>query len=227
MRIFRAITEAESRGDLDTAIANFRKAIGLNPSSATALLKLDDAYMRKQDYGAAIPPPEASDRTQSQLSSRTSTAGVCTLQSDQPAEAVVNLKTALAKSPDDPDLIYYLSRASAALSSESNEKLLAELPQTALMCDLEWNRFGRIPWASGAWPELLLRKMFSEAENEYEKAINLRPNSRVSTLSLVKFTRPVRNGRGPKNNFTVRQNCNPAMRKQRIASETYCCNKEK
>src|SRR5580692_6225565 len=48
--------DAENRHDLDKAVAAFRKATDLDPSSGVAFLSLGDAYMRKRDYAAAIPP---------------------------------------------------------------------------------------------------------------------------------------------------------------------------
>jgi tetratricopeptide (TPR) repeat protein len=55
-RLLQSAADAESHGNLDQAIADLRKAVDLDPSSAIALLKLGDAYFRKQDYGAATQP---------------------------------------------------------------------------------------------------------------------------------------------------------------------------
>lgn len=188
-KLLQSATDAETRGDLETAIADFRKAVEITPTSAIALLKLGDAYMRKQDFGAAIPPlkraaelsPDSLPVHQLlgyallsqgyaveaiphlQIAHESGALGIAQLQADQPAEAVINLKDALAKSPDDRDLIYYLSRAAAALSSESNERLLAQFPQTARGHQV----LGQSYYSA---------KMFSEAEAEYKKAITLRPN---------------------------------------------------
>jgi tetratricopeptide (TPR) repeat protein len=188
-RLLQSATDAESRGDLDQAIADFRKAVELNPLSASAFLKLGDAYMRKKDYGAAISPlKRAAELSPDSLSvhkllgyallsqgyaaeaiphleiaHESGALGIAQLQADQPAEAVINLKNALAKSPDDPDLIYYLGRAAGALSTESNERLLTKFPQTARGHQV----LGQSYYSA---------KMFSEAEKEYEKAIALRPD---------------------------------------------------
>ena len=188
-KLLQAATDAENRGDLEQAIADFRKAVELMPSSAVALMKLGDAYMRKQDYAGAIPPlkraaelsPDSLPIHQLlgyallsqgyaaeaiphlQIAQESGALGIAQLQADQPAEAVVNLKNALAKRPDDPDLIYYLARAAAALSSESNEKLLAQFSQTARGHQM----LGQSYYSA---------KMFPEAEAEYEKAITLRPS---------------------------------------------------
>jgi predicted Zn-dependent protease len=89
--------------------------------------------------------------------------GIAQLQTDQPLEAIVNLKDALAKNPDDADLLYYLSQAAAALSSETKDKLLSNFAQTARGHQaLGQNYFGG--------------KLFPEAEKEYAQAIALRPD---------------------------------------------------
>jgi tetratricopeptide (TPR) repeat protein len=187
--LLQCATDAENHGDLDQAIADLRKAVELAPSSAIALLKLGNAYMKKQDYGAAISPlkraaelsPDSLPLHQLlgyallsqgyaaeaiphlEIAHELGALGIAQLQADQPEEAVINLKNALIKHPDDPDLIYYLGKAAAALSSESNERLLANFPQTARGHQV----LGQTYYSA---------KMFSEAEKEYEKAIALRPD---------------------------------------------------
>jgi len=196
-RLLQSATDAENRGDLEQAIAGFRKAVELAPSSTLALLKLGDAYMKKQDYGAAIPPlkraleltPDSLPAHQLlgyallsqgyaaeaiphlQIAHESAALGVAQLQADQPGEAVINLRQALSKNPDDPDLIYYLARAAAALSSESDEKLLARFPQSARGHQALGQSYYRA-------------KMFPEAEKEYEMAIALRPDLRGLHLEL-------------------------------------------
>jgi cytochrome c-type biogenesis protein CcmH/NrfG len=188
-RLLQSAADAESHGNLDQAIADLRKAVDLDPSSAIALLKLGDAYFRKQDYGAATQPLQRAAELSPdslpahrllgyallsqgyaaqaiphlEIAHESGALGIAQLQADQPAEAVVNLKNALAKNPDDPDLVYYLARAAAALSSEFNEKLLTQFPQTARGHEA----LGQNYYSA---------KMFSEAEKEYEKAIALRPD---------------------------------------------------
>jgi tetratricopeptide (TPR) repeat protein len=188
-KLLQSATDAESRGDLDQAIADYRKAVELAPSSAISLLKLGDAYIRKRDYGAAIPllkralelSPDSLLVHQLlgyallsqgyavqaiphlEIAHESGALGIAQLQADQPEEAVVNLKNALVKNPDDPDLIYYLGQAAAVLSSESNEKLLAKFPQSARGHQV----LGQSYFSA---------KTFLEAEREYKKAIELRPD---------------------------------------------------
>jgi tetratricopeptide (TPR) repeat protein len=85
------------------------------------------------------------------------------LEADQPGEAVANLQIALAKALDDPDLLFYLSRAATAYSEQSSEKLLTTFANTARGHQVR----GQNDFALKAYPE---------AEKEYEQAIALRPD---------------------------------------------------
>jgi len=181
--------DAENRHDLDQAIAAFRRAADLDPSSGVAFLRLGDAYMQKRDYAAAIPPlKHATELNPDSLpvhqllgyallaAGYASEAvphlkmiedygalGIAQLQADQPGEAVANLQIALAKAPDDPDLLFYLSRAATAYSEQSSEKLLTTFGNTARGHQVR----GQNDYAL---------KMFPEAEREYVQAIALRPD---------------------------------------------------
>ena len=181
--------DAENRHDLDSAISAFRKAADAAPSAPVAFFRLGEAYMNKSDYAAAIPPlkraleliPDAlpvhqllgfallSQGYASEAISHLERVheygalGIAQLQAGQPAEAIVNLRTALEKNPDDPDLLYYLSRAGSALSSQSLDKLLSAYRDSA-----------RGHQALGQ--NYVAAKMFPEAAKEYQQAITLRPD---------------------------------------------------
>lgn len=181
--------DAENRHDLDQAIAAFRKATDLDPSSGVAFLRLGDAYMQKHDYVAAIPPlKRAAELNPDSLAVHQllgyallaagyasdaiphlkmiqdyGALGIAQLQADQPGEAVANLQMALAKAPDDPDLLFYLSRAATAYSEQSSEKLLTSFANTARGHQVR----GQNDYAL---------KMFPEAEREYAQAMVLRPD---------------------------------------------------
>jgi tetratricopeptide (TPR) repeat protein len=181
--------DAQNRGDLDAAVRDFKRATELVPTSEVAFLKLGEAYMAKGEYGAAIPPlrrtlelnPDSVPGHQLlgyallaqgyaseaipylEFVHDSAALGIADLETDQPAEAIVHLKDALAKTPNDPDLIYYLGRAASALSSESKEKLLSEFPQSAR----GHQALGQNYYAA---------KIYPEAEREYKQAIALRPN---------------------------------------------------
>src|SRR5579862_1840215 len=181
--------DAENRGDFDQAIVNFRRAVDLAPTSPVVLVTLGEAYVRTHDYGAAIPAlkraveltPDAvpvhkllgyallSEGYASEavphleIADESAALGIAQLQTGESAEAVVNLKKALAKSPNDPDILYFLGRAGAALANQSQDKLLSEFPRSAR----GHQTLGQNYCAA---------RMFSEAEKEYEEGIALRPD---------------------------------------------------
>jgi len=181
--------QAENSNDLDAAIGAFRKAADLAPSSAVVFFRLGAAYMKKSDYSHAIPPlkhaaelnPDAPAIQELlgfallgagygseaiahfQKINEVGALGIAQLESGSPADAIANLQAALAKTPNDPDLLFYLSRAGSQLTSQSLDNLLAAFPDSA-----------RAHQAKGL--SYFQRKMFVEAEKEYQRALALRPD---------------------------------------------------
>jgi tetratricopeptide (TPR) repeat protein len=181
--------DAENRGAFDQAVAAFQKAAELAPNSAIVFLRLGDAYMKQHDYAAAIPPlkraaelsPDAPAVHQLlgyallatgyaadaiphlKIINDSGALGIAQLQAGQAAEAVANLQAALAKSPNDPDLLFYLSRAATALAGQSLDRLRSVDPNSA-----------RGHQALGQTDYEM--KMLPEAAKEYEQALALRPD---------------------------------------------------
>jgi tetratricopeptide (TPR) repeat protein len=187
--LVQAGVDAESRRDIDTAIADYRKATELAPAFGVAFLRLGNVYMQERDYAAALPPlRKAVELTPGSIPAQQllgfalltqgyaaeaiphldaaheyGALGIAQLQNDQPAEAVRNLQTALEKNPGDPDLLYYLSRAGTALSAQSLDKLLSAFPDSE-----------RAHQALGQ--NYYSLKVYDRAKQEYAKAIALRPD---------------------------------------------------
>jgi protein O-GlcNAc transferase len=181
--------DAEKRHDLEQAIASFRKAADLAPSAGIVFLSLGEAYMRKGDYTAAIAPlKHSAELNPDSLPAHQflgyallaagyaaeaiphlervheyGALGIAQLQSGQSAEAIGNLRLALANSPNDPDLLYYLSRAGTSLSAQSLDRLLSAFPDSAR----GHQAVGQNQYAM---------KMFPEAVKEYQMALALRPD---------------------------------------------------
>src|SRR5580693_585742 len=155
--LFQSGIDAENRKDLDRALVEFRKAAELDPSSSEALLRLGDAYMKKHDAAEAIAPlkraaelsPESVPVQQLlgyallaqgyaaeaiphlESAHDPGALGIAELENDEPAKAMVNLQSALESDPDNPDLLFYVSRAATALGSQSTDRLLATFPSSA------------------------------------------------------------------------------------------------
>ena len=180
---------AEKQRQPQVAITEFRKVTELEPNLAEGFVQLGQAYMENHDYGSAIAPLKhaldidanlvpahqllgyallaqgyASEAIPHLERVQDKTAlGIAQVQTGQLPEAVANLQAALAAHPNDPDLLYYLGRASGLLSKQSIDTLVAAYPDSA-----------RAHQAMGE-NYFVLRRM-PDAEKEYREALRLRPD---------------------------------------------------
>src|SRR5262249_31182573 len=137
-----AARRAESQKQFDVAVTEYRKVTELEPTVAAGFVSLGQALMEKRDYVAAVAPLERALALDANLQpahqllgyaflaqGRAADAvphlervheqgalGIAQVESGSLAEAVGNLRAALEKRPNDPDLLYYLGRASGLLS---------------------------------------------------------------------------------------------------------------
>lgn len=150
-------------GDYASAIAPLKHALELSPDSQPAHQLLGYALLSEGYAAEAIPHlRHAPDKT---------ALGIAQIQTGQLPEAVANLQQALAAHPNDPDLLYYLGRASGLLAKQSIDTLLAAYPDS--------------PRAHQAMAEnyFVLRRM-QDAEKEYREALRLRPGLPEAHLAL-------------------------------------------
>ena len=193
----QAGAEAEKQRHFDVAIAEFKKATELAPTLAEAFVNLGQAYMERQDYGAAIAPLKRAVELSPNLAGAHQLLGYALLAQGYNAEAiphlekvqeqtalgiaqigtgqlqaaVENLQAALAQHPNDPDLLYYLGRASGLLSKQAIDTLQAAYPDSARAHQaLAENYF-------------VLRQM-PQAEKEFLEALRLRPDTPELHLEL-------------------------------------------
>jgi tetratricopeptide (TPR) repeat protein len=181
--------DAENRSDIDQALVEFRKAAELDPSSSEVLLRLGDAYMKKHDAAEAIPPlKRAAELSPNsipihqllgyallaqgyaaeaiphlEIAHDPGALGIAQLENDEPAKAMLNLRSAVESDPDNPDLLFYMSHAATATASQSTDKLLAAFPNSARAHQTRGQGYFQ-------------RKMIPEAVKEYEQAIAIRPD---------------------------------------------------
>jgi tetratricopeptide (TPR) repeat protein len=185
----RAGIDAHKQGRLDQAITEFRKATEADPTLVQAFLYLGEEYSQVRDYGAAIPPLKRaielrpdSDEAHQQLGYALLSAGfaaeavphlervhalealgIAQIETGQYREAIANLGVALAKRPNDPDLLYYLGRAGGLLSKHAIDTLNEMYPDSARSHQaLAENYF-------------VLRQM-PQAESEFQQALQQRPD---------------------------------------------------
>ena len=184
----QAGVEAHKQGHFDIAIAEFRKATESDPNLAEAFLDLGEELMQTHDYGEAIAPLKRALELNSDLDAAhlqlgyallsqgyateaiphlervnaLEALGIAQIDTEQYQEAVANLSAALVKRPGDPDLLYYLGRASGLLSKRAIDTLLGAYPDSA-----------RAHQAMGE-NYFVLRQM-PQAETEFGEALDQRP----------------------------------------------------
>src|SRR5271156_212499 len=136
---------ADKDRKFDVAIAEYKKVTELDPAFADGFASLGQSYMESGDYGSAIPPLKHALELNAELlpahqllgyallsqgyaaeaiphlqRAQDKTAlGIAEIQTGQLPEAVADLEGALTAHPNDPDLLYYLGRASGLLSKQS------------------------------------------------------------------------------------------------------------
>jgi len=186
---FQAGTEAERQKHFDVAAAEFRKVTELDPGFVQGFVSLGQVLLEEQDYGAAVTSLKHALQLDPNLGAAHQLLGYALLAQGYSAEAiphlkrvddpgalgiaqlqtgdlpgaVANLQRALERQPSDPDLLYYLGRASGLLSKQAVDTLLAQYPDS--------------PRAHQAMGEnyYVLRQM-PQAEADYKEALKLRPD---------------------------------------------------
>jgi len=186
----RAGMEAKQQGRLSDAIKEFKVVTELAPDVAAAFVNLGAANLENHDYGGAIPPLKRALELNPDLigahqmlgyallaqgyaaealphlekAGLSDAIGIADLKLGKLPEAVANLQAALVKRPNDPDLLYYLGRASGLLSKQAFDTLETAYPDSA-----------RAHQALGE--NLAVLKRVPEAEKEYREALRLRPDA--------------------------------------------------
>jgi protein O-GlcNAc transferase len=184
---WNAARRAEEQKRFDVAVSEYRAVTDLEPAFAAGFVSLGQAFMEEGDYGSSVVPLKHAlemdpsllpahqllgyallaqgyaaeaiphlDRAHEQ-----GALGIAQSETGQFAEAIQNLQGALQKRPNDPDLLYYLGRASGLLSKQSVDTLMAAYPDSARAHQ------------SMAENYFVLRQM-GEAEKEYEEALKQR-----------------------------------------------------
>ncbi len=182
--------EAEKSGQLDAAVAELQKATELDPKLAVAFVDLGDVYIEKRDYAAAIPPLKQAVKLSPNLEDAhrllgyallargyageaiphlekahdEDVLGIALLEAGRLPEAVVVLQKALARNPNDPDLLYYYGRASGLLSKQVFDELEARFPDSARAHQMMAQDYAAL-------------RDVPAAEREFLEALRLRPQT--------------------------------------------------
>jgi tetratricopeptide (TPR) repeat protein len=188
---------ADKQRQFDVAVREFKQVTELDPSFADGFISLGQAYMESGDYGSAIAPlKHALELNADSLPAHQllgyallsqgyageaiphlerapdkTALGIAEIQTGRLPDAVATLRAALAAVPNDPDLLYYLGRASGLLSKQSVDTLLAAYPDSARAHQAMAENY------------FVLRRM-PDAEKEYREALRLRPGLPEAHLAL-------------------------------------------
>lgn len=189
--------EADKQRNVAVAIAEFRKVTELDPTLPAGFVNLGQAYMESHDYANAVPALKHALQLDPNLApahlllgyallaqgyadqaiphlqrvKEQGALGIAQIDTGELPEAVKNLQAALAKRPNDPDLLYYLGRASGLLSKQSMDTLLDGYPDSARAHQALAENY------------YVLRQM-PQAEKEYKEALQLRPDTPHLHLEL-------------------------------------------
>lgn len=189
--------EADKSGQLDSAVAEFQKAIDLDPKLGAAFVDLGEVFIEKREYAAAISPLKHALELNPNIEGAHQLLGYALLAQGYPAEAIPHLEKAhdedtlgialldagrlpealtvlqkaVARNPDDPDLLYYFGRASGLLSKQAFDTLEAHFPDSARAHQMMAQNYA------------VLRELPS-AEREFNEALRLRPQTAGLHLEL-------------------------------------------
>ncbi|HEX4228564.1 MAG TPA: tetratricopeptide repeat protein [Bryobacteraceae bacterium] len=188
---------AQKQGRLAEAIVEFRKVTELDPKLPAAFVNLGAVYMQDHQYSQAIAPLKRALALKADLIGAQQMLGYALLSSGYAAEsipylekvhaqdalgiaqvrvgrfpeAVANLTAALKSRPNDPELLYYLGRASGLLSKEAFDTLESSFPDSARAHQALAENYA------------VLRQV-PTAEKEYLAALRLRPDTPGIHLAL-------------------------------------------
>jgi tetratricopeptide (TPR) repeat protein len=180
---------AHRQGQFDVAITEFRKAADADPNLTEAFLNLGEEYVQTRNYGAAIAPLKRALELRPDLEAAHLQLGyallsqgfaadaiphlervhalealaIAQLETGRYQEAIGNLSAALAKHPNEPDLLYYLGRASGLLSKHAIDTLTEAYPDSARTHQAMAENY------------FVLRQM-PQAEAEFQSALQQRPD---------------------------------------------------
>ena len=184
----QAGVEAHKQGQLDVAIKEFRKATESDPNLAEAFLDLGEVCQETRDFPAAVAALKRALELSPELEAAhlqlgyallaqgyaeeaiphldrvhaLEALGVAQIETERYEAAVANLSAALVKRPGNPDLLYYLGRASGLLSKRAIDSLLDAYPNSARSHQAMGENY------------LVLRQM-PQAETEFTEALLQRP----------------------------------------------------
>ena len=182
------------------ALTEFKKVIEIDPANAPGYYGLGVAYMQMNDFGSAISPLKKALELDPTLTAVHLPLGYALLGQGYAAEAlkhlekandkagmgiaqleigdlpnaVQNLQAGLEARPQDPDMIYYLARATGLLSKQLYDMLVAAYPNSPRSNLAEAENYAAL-------------RQDEEAEAHYKSALKQKPDLPGAHLALGVF----------------------------------------
>ena len=189
--------DAEKSGKPDAAIVEFQKAGELDPKLAAAFVDLGAVLIEKRDYAAAIPPLKHALELDPNLEATHRLIGYALLAQGYATEAIPHLEKAheddvlgialyeagrlqeasnvlqkaVARNPNDPELLYYYGRVSGLLSKQVFDELEARFPDSARAHEMMAQDYAAL-------------RDVPAAEHEFLEGLRLRPQTAGLHLEL-------------------------------------------
>ena len=142
-------------GDYGSAIPALRKALAQNPQLTTAHAPLGYSLLAQGYATEAV--------TQFEAAGDQAGLGIAQLSTGDLPAAITNLQAAVKTRPGDPDLVYYLARASGLLSKQLYDALLTSQPGSPRANQALADNYAAVRQAQSA-------------EDHYLAALKSRPN---------------------------------------------------
>ena len=152
--------------DYASAIPELHRVLELQPDHLEAHGMLGQALLAQGYSAEAIPHLERARRLD--------LLGIALTEEHQTQQAIEKLLAALQTKPDDPDLLFYLGKASSQLLQRSFDRLMRSDPGSARAHQL-------MAETSAA------QRQIEAAEREYRKALEINPGLRGIHLALGKL----------------------------------------
>lgn len=154
------------KGDLGASIEPLKKALELDPTMKPVHLPLAYSLLRQGYAAESIPHFEKAGEREG--------LGIAQLETGDLTAAVQNLQAAAASKPGDPDLDYYLARATGLLSKQLFDQLVAVYPNSARTLLAEAESYAAL-------------RQQQLAEDTFKAALKARPDLPGAHLALGQF----------------------------------------
>jgi protein O-mannosyl-transferase len=164
------------RGDISTAMGEYRQSIALRPGFANAHVNLGQAFVELGDWNSALAEYETAARLQPQDADAQHRAGMALVRLGRAGEAVAHYRAAV---DDDPQFATAeLDLGNALLEQKKIDEAMSHYRRAAQIDPKNANAHFNLASI------LLQQRRLSDATKEYERVVELQPRDSQAHLTL-------------------------------------------